>query len=76
MFNYNTKKSSIKLESINIKEKERIRNIKSTKLLFSNPLTIQNINQSLSVPNKFFHFSKQRISILMCVAIISKDESM
>ena len=25
MFNYNTKKSSIKLESINIKEKERIK---------------------------------------------------
>ena len=42
----------------NLKEKERIRNIKSTKLLFSNPLTIQNINQSLSVPNKFFHFSR------------------
>jgi hypothetical protein len=42
----------------NLKEKERISNIKSTKLLFSNPLTIQNINQSISVPNKFFHFSR------------------
>jgi hypothetical protein len=41
-----------------LKEKERINNIKSTKLLFSNPLTIQNINHSLSVPNKFFHFSR------------------
>lgn len=41
-----------------MKEKERINNIKSTKLLFSNPLTIQNINHSLSVPNKFFHFSR------------------
>jgi hypothetical protein len=41
-----------------LKEKERISNIKSTKLLFSNPLTIQNINQSISVPNKFFHFSR------------------
>ena len=42
----------------NLKEKERISNIKSTKLLFSNPLTIQNINQSMGVPNKFFHFSR------------------
>ena len=39
----------------NLKEKERINNIKSTKLLFSN---IQNINHSISVPNKFFNFSR------------------
>jgi hypothetical protein len=42
----------------NMKERERINNIKSKKLLFSNPLTINNINQSISVPNKFFHFSR------------------
>jgi hypothetical protein len=41
-----------------LKEKERINNIKSTKLLFSNSLTIQNINHSLNVPNKFFHFTR------------------
>ena len=42
----------------NMKERERINNIKSKKLLFSNPLTINNINQSISVPNKFFNFSR------------------
>ena len=52
-------KRLIRLQYIHrLKEKERINNIKSTKLLFSNPLTIQNINHSLSVPNKFFHFSR------------------
>jgi hypothetical protein len=52
-------KQLLRLQYIqNLKEKERINNIKSKKLLFSNPLTIQNINQSLSVPNKFFHFSR------------------
>jgi len=42
----------------NMKERERINTIKSKKLLFSNPLTINNINQSISVPNKFFNFSR------------------
>ena len=52
-------KQLLRLQYIqNLKEKERINNIKSKKLLFSNPLTLQNINQSLSVPNKFFHFSR------------------
>lgn len=52
-------KQLLRLQYIqNLKEKERINNIKSKKLLFSNPLSIQNINQSLSVPNKFFHFSR------------------
>jgi hypothetical protein len=52
-------KQLLRLQYIqNLKEKERINNIKSKKILFSNPLTIQNINQSLSVPNKFFHFSR------------------
>ena len=41
-----------------MKEKERINNIKSKKLLFSNPLTINNINQSIPVLNKFFQFSR------------------
>jgi hypothetical protein len=52
-------KQLLRLQYIqNLKEKERINNIKSKKLLFSNPLSIQNINQSLGVPNKFFHFSR------------------
>jgi hypothetical protein len=52
-------KQLLRLQYIqNVKEKERINNIKSKKLLFSNPLTLQNINQSLSIPNKFFHFSR------------------
>jgi hypothetical protein len=52
-------KQLLRLQYIqNLKEKERINNIKSKKLLFSNPLTLQNINQSLSLPNKFFHFSR------------------
>jgi|688.fasta_scaffold40102_2 hypothetical protein len=52
-------KQLLRLQYIqSLKEKERINNIKSKKLLFSNPLTHQNINQSLSIPNKFFHFSR------------------
>jgi hypothetical protein len=52
-------KQLLRLQYIqNLKEKERINNIKSKKILFSNPLSIQNINQSLGVPNKFFHFSR------------------
>ena len=42
----------------NLKEIERINNIKSKKLLFSNPLSVKNINQSISVPNKFFNFAR------------------
>jgi len=50
-------KQLLRLQYIqNLKERERINNIKSKKLLFSNPLSIQNINQSITVPNKFFNF--------------------
>jgi hypothetical protein len=42
----------------NQRERERINNIKSKKLLFSNPSSIQNMNSSISIPNKFFHFSR------------------
>jgi len=52
-------KNLLRLQYVqNLKERERINNIKSKKLLFSNPSTIQNINQSINVPNKFFHFSR------------------
>jgi len=52
-------KNLLRLQYIqNLKEIERINNIKSKKLLFSNPLSIQYINKSNGVPNKFFNFSR------------------
>lgn len=52
-------KRLLKLQYIQkLKERERINNIKSKKLLFSNPLSINNMNKSIIDSNKLFNFSR------------------